>query len=811
MLTLTNNQLIASNNDREDLATFVAIPANSLKHPSEYTDLRVVENIVLKQLPDGSILYLTETGKQQVAEETYVTDTVPLKLINDQPEKEIARNRTILLHPPMRKQDKDKLPTRPTNKEKPIRVEPKPEHSQYKCIKCDNSFDTIEQYHNHMRWHKCQKKFRCEKCPMGYNVENNLKIHTTLMHSEGNTTKCPVCHITLTFQRMASLKSHLLLHHTEEFYTCDDCEGEYDKEEDFIKHMEAHCSKKIKYPRPLTCPYCKLEFDDVKEFRTHVTDHMKLRKTVLKNRRQRKSGTGGKKEESNHVCVICNKSFIKNSLLERHLRIHSGEKPYKCQYCDRSFTQKGTLQIHLSRHAGVKPFACTLCPARFNQKGNLGVHVQKTHTFPAEKDQKMFKCSQCACIFKKIATLNGHVTKAHLNSKDTSQLDDNLIEDVISKLKELEQQTSGNVTAKFPAKNKENKPKEHVVIENKGVEVPDFDKGNFIHLTESANDGTVRRYLVRQMKVDDIRWYFCNYCSKQFKKPSDLIRHMRVHTKEKPFKCEQCNAEFTLKTTLLSHVKTHTNKMDYTCKICNSSFISLRVLNAHLRKHDFESLPKWQCITCGYLFNQSEEGVEHREKMGRDKPHVVQPFRNTIMKQPLYQTTYGFLTFKPPKHPVPNTGSESPTLRPFHCAICDARFTKRINLKRHVLFHNSDRNFKCNLCPKTFITSYGLKEHLNYHNNVKNYACKQCDKKFVTATLLKRHVIIHNNHKPYQCPYCTKKFKTLLLCRIHINRVHMKEVIKKVESENLVVGLQPRAGQNNAGMVSVASEINVLQ
>jgi len=49
----------------------------------------------------------------------------------------------------------------------------------------------------------------------------------------------------------------------------------------------------------------------------------------------------------------------------------------------------------------------------------------------------------------------------------------------------------------------------------------------------------------------------CSTCGKSFKKPSDLIRHVRIHTGEKPYRCEQCGREFTVKSTLDSHIKTH--------------------------------------------------------------------------------------------------------------------------------------------------------------------------------------------------------------------------------------------------------------
>jgi uncharacterized Zn-finger protein len=37
------------------------------------------------------------------------------------------------------------------------------------------------------------------------------------------------------------------------------------------------------------------------------------------------------------------------------------------------------------------------------------------------------------------------------------------------------------------------------------------------------------------------KWHMCPYdCDKSFKKPSDLIRHIRIHTQERPFEVSIC-------------------------------------------------------------------------------------------------------------------------------------------------------------------------------------------------------------------------------------------------------------------------------
>ena len=49
-------------------------------------------------------------------------------------------------------------------------------------------------------------------------------------------------------------------------------------------------------------------------------------------------------------CEMCGKDFTTRQILQRHMRIHTGERPYACNHCEKRFTQQAHLSNHMLKH-----------------------------------------------------------------------------------------------------------------------------------------------------------------------------------------------------------------------------------------------------------------------------------------------------------------------------------------------------------------------------------------------------------------------------------------------------------------------------
>ncbi|XP_073727870.1 zinc finger protein 407 [Misgurnus anguillicaudatus] len=248
--------------------------------------------------------------------------------------------------------------------------------ASFKCVRCNEPCPTEQDLFVHIK----EKHEEMLKEVNKYVLEDTEQINRERQENQGNV--CKYCGKVCKSSNSMAFLAHIRTHTGSKPFMCKICNFATAQLGDARNHVKRHLGM-----REYKCHICGWAFVMKKHLNTHLLG---------------KHGLGQPKERK-FECDLCERSFSEKWALNNHMKLHTGNKPFKCGWpsCHYAFLTLSAMKDHHRTHTGEKSFLCDLCGFAGGTRHALTKH-RRQHT-----GERPFKCQLCNFA----STTQSHLTR----------------------------------------------------------------------------------------------------------------------------------------------------------------------------------------------------------------------------------------------------------------------------------------------------------------------------------------------------------------------------------------------------------------
>ncbi|XP_055710299.1 ras-responsive element-binding protein 1 isoform X2 [Phlebotomus papatasi] len=507
------------------------------------------------------------------------------------------------------------------------------------------------------------------------------------------------------------------------------------------------------------CPICNSLLDTQHEFTEHIRGHNNC------------------DDSQNFTCRICSKVLSSASSLDRHVLVHTGERPFTCKYCHVTFTTNGNMHRHMRTHKQRGEGESYESDGSSDSSGSSSNNNYQKRTDGKRKSSEMEDASPASNHLKrKIRTINNNnivepATKMVSQSFCCPVCDRNDFSSMLHLETHMDQEHP-TVPAKcrccdvvfksyklLNAHRCSSSRSQNIMQGFKDLTFVDFSADKFPLIAKSACEEIIRTPIASQK-------FECSKCYRAF----PCAKAVDIHAKE----CGESAQDFSIRRNRQnSETSEEEAKRD-------DFFANLDLQNKSMTTTSTNSSGELSPQSSVSPSPSDDPHMDIKEEMLRTPSLHHQDSKDLADIQSIINVTSSGQFLRQLDRPTPaksidlnlSMGSSKDEEEAQDAFTAEFR---KMKLRGE---------FPCKLCTAVFPNLRALKGHNRIHLSAAGagpYRCNMCPYSIHDKAALIRHMRTHNGDRPYECAMCNYAFTTKANCERHLRNRHAKSTREEVK------------------------------